>query len=125
MVGPGMVFRQQHGHYWFIISDPHQNPGMVACVNMTTRRDRPNEDYSCTLHHSDHAAVSHDSYIVYQRMQFFTVAQLHRMLSKNMAEYIPPPCSEALLEKLRKGAVTSRYTPQKCITLLREQGLLP
>lgn len=125
MVESGMVFRQQHGHYWFVISDPHQNPDMVVCVNMTTKRNLPHEDYSCALCHSDHAAVSHDSYIVYQRMQFFTVPQLQRMLNKNMAEYIPPPCSETLLDKLRKGAAASRYTPQKCITLLREQGFLP
>lgn len=119
-----MVFRQQHGHYWFVISDPGIDPDIVACVNMTTRRDLPNEDYSCLLCHADHPAVSHDSYIIYQRMQFFTVKQLNRMLDRSMAEYIPPPCSDALLAKIRKGAAASRHTPQKCVRLLKEQGLL-
>ena len=114
MIAKGQIYRLDKEHYCFVLSDPIQFPDAVVIVNMTTFHGTAGEDESCLIGHSDHTAISHQSWMFYQKAFIFTAKQIaHRERTGMIAEVLPDICSAPLLARIIEGAIKSNRTPKK------------
>lgn len=117
-----------HGHVYFIISDPSQNPSQIVHVNVTTLtpdagEHDPYNDRSCLLYPGEHPRIDRLSCIYYEGAQIGSLAHLeHKLFIK--AIYLTKPASSQMLQKMREGALRSEHIIPIAADILIEQNLV-
>ncbi|HEX7447564.1 MAG TPA: hypothetical protein VF306_08465 [Pirellulales bacterium] len=115
-------------HWYFIISDPRQNPSQIVQVNTTTLipdagSHDPYNDRSCILYAGEHPTITHTSCIYYWGTQIGSINDLARRLERH--EIKPgDPASPEMLEKMRQGALITEHIIPLAADILIEQGLV-
>ena len=110
-------------HLWVIISDPRQQSSTLVIVNFTTWYPDRDRDPTCMVQDGEHPFVDHPTCVSYRDAQMLTANLLDRWLrDRKMISHVR--VSEALLERIRHGAVASDFTPNEVLDFLREQGLI-
>ena len=107
-------------HLWVIVSDPHQDCEKVVVVSMTTYRD--GKDPACRLAPGDHPNIDHDTCMHYPKPQLLTCAKIEKAAEIGALEW-QEPVNQMVLERIRKGAVESRFIPIKFLQILLDQDL--
>lgn len=116
MLRPGDTFHSElDGHLWVVLTEP-DSQGRIICVNFTTRHAR--SDAATVCQPGEHRFFTHETVVAYRYAQ--------RYSTKTVTEYLQAgtfsakePCSSALLEKVREGALRSDFTPNHIISALR------
>ncbi len=120
----GTVYRLNGGHYYFVISDPSLDPDNIIVVNMTTRRGFASEDDSCILTDGEHYVIRHKSWVKYEKAEIVSLRMLNQRYTVGIiTDVFPDKCRPALIQRIIKGADTSKLTPKKVLRILQNQGL--
>jgi hypothetical protein len=114
---PGDTFHSDlDGHLWVVLTEP-DSQGRVVCVNFTTQHARSDAATVCQA--GEHPFFTHETVVAYRFAQRYT--------TKTVTEYLKTgtftakqPCSPALLNKVREGAVRSDFTPKHILAALRQ-----
>lgn len=95
---------------------------MIA--NVTSHR--PGKDESCVLEKGDHPCITHKSVVNYREARLVASAgnqSLEQLLKRgNLIQ--EERVSDAILERIRRGATVSRWIPKECRQFLAGHGLL-
>lgn len=108
-------------HLWIVLSDPKLNPDRVLIVNLTTLDAR--KERACILTIGEHPWIHHDTCVNYADSVVTTLQRLNAA-GDGGAIYMKDPLSEALLTKIREGALASERMPMDNAEVLFEQGLV-
>ncbi len=99
-------------HLWIVI---YSRNGQMVMVNFTSHVDGC--DDACTIEAGEHEYVSHKTVVAYGLARLIVGNHIDRIEKAGIRkEY--PPVSDVLLEKIRRGAIASRFTPNKIKRLL-------
>lgn len=110
-------------HLWIVISDTEQWPDEVVIVNFTTSRNPSWDDKSCIVQAGEHAYVNHRTYVNYRDAKIVSLPDLKRLKTKGLL-IRNSDVSDALLDRIRKGAESSKFTQLKIIEVLKRQGCI-
>jgi hypothetical protein len=118
MLGLGDTFllsspRNDAEHLWIVLTEPDEH-GLSLCVNVTSARDGC--DCTVELNPGDHPFIKHRSVIAYfdtRAMLLSDVEAMINMPNKSRVCKQQEPCDRALLEKILKGVLVSKFTPKK------------
>jgi hypothetical protein len=95
-------------HLYIIISIIDKQRALF--VNVTSKEE--NKDCTCTLVKGDHPFITHDSVINYGDAQDSLIYNIEQAIETKL--FTPhDPVSQALLKKIREGALISPAFPQK------------
>ena len=83
---------------------------ILICAFINSITEGKGFDKSCILDKGDCSFIKHPSYVVYDKMQFFTIQSLEGMLKDGKIK-IREHVDDAVLEKIRRGALNSKMTP--------------
>lgn len=97
-------------HLYFVLSDPVPPHNLALCVNITELKSF--HDRTVVLRASDHPHpfVTKDSSVLYSRMKELDMKRIGELIALNSNNIVckqHQPCSDALLQRLRQGAVQS------------------
>jgi hypothetical protein len=105
-----------------IISYPEKFPDRVLFVGTTSWNAR--EDHACVLQSGEHSTVTHRTCITYSRGNAkASDAELDALVKSGLLEVFEP-LSDAVLERIRTGAMESTRTPKEFKRMLIEQSLV-
>jgi hypothetical protein len=95
-------------HLWVVLTDPQDSPS-VAIVNLTTQTNIPDEPL--VLNTGEHAFIRHKTVVNYAEAKIVSAEELERLIEANLItpHHREPYCTPALLEKIRKGVLTSDF----------------
>jgi hypothetical protein len=113
--------RNQTEHLWIVVAEIDAVTGKAICVSVTTRR--PHSDPTCVLDVGDHPFVSHPSVIFYQDTRQMDLVLVESALTSGIRNFVctrHASCSDALLERIRKGLIESKQTPKGIKELCRK-----
>ena len=108
-------------HLWIVVAEIDGTAREAICVSVTTRRDY--SDSTCVLNVGDHPFVNRPSVIFYQDAREMDVALVEKALTSGIRNFVctpHDPCSDALLERIRKGLIDSKQTPKGIKALCRK-----
>lgn len=101
-----------NGHVWIVGTDPNRD-GEIAIFSLTSLRDYT-VDLTCVLRKGDHPFIDHDTVVDYRRSRLIMATDLQSWT--NAGDTRPQPsASDAVLLKLRRGAVASTFTGDEVI----------
>jgi hypothetical protein len=113
---PGDTFHSElDGHLWVVLTEPDAS-GRIVCVNYTTRHDRSDATTVCQA--GEHRFFTHETVVAYRYAQRYTTKTVAQYLEAGTFT-VKQPCSPALLNKVREGALRSDFTPNHIISALR------
>ena len=117
--GETFFFHQSYDkHLSIIISAPDLNPNEIVLANFTTwDKDK---DQSCVLEAGEHAFLKHRS-CVYYRWRTISLEQFRKALRKGAIRLTNDPVSPKVLEKLQRGALSSKLIPDRNKEILKKQ----
>ncbi len=122
--GEAITFRWS-AHLWVVVSDPKQNPDEVLLVNFSSVKPGVPCDPACIVKIGDHPYITAQSFVYYGYARIATNADLERQIASGQADAAAyPPVNTDLLDRIRKGAGTSRFIVRKHRQLLKDQGLI-
>jgi hypothetical protein len=108
-------------HLWIVLLDPEPS-GDTIIVNLTSREPH-HQDFDGVLNVGDHPFVKRESVINYAD-SLITDANLIEQTFPSTLGSKHSPCSPALLARVQKGLLDSRFTPGKIEDYFRiRQGL--
>lgn len=123
---PGAAFiNRQIGsvraYLWCVLSDPRVDFESIYIVNVTTYR--AGRDGSCILNAGDHAFIEHTSCVNYREG---AVTSLEKLISARRAGLLllQEPLHVEVLNRIRRGALESQFTPIGHCALLKKQDLV-
>jgi len=110
-------------HLWIVSSLPASD-GSLVIFNLTSHRSRGDE--TCVVEPGEHPFVKHRSVVAYARGQSLPEHVVKYMQARKL--YQPhQPVSDALRNRIQRGALASEFTSQKLQVIVREsmraQGL--
>jgi hypothetical protein len=108
-------------HLWIVLSKPELDPDRVLIVNLTSWRE--DKDQACMSEPADHPYVSRRSCVNYRASKIADGAQIERLVQSGRLEK-HVPVDMPLLERIREGAMRSRFMPLDHARLLIDQGLV-
>ena len=110
-------------HLYVVLSDPGQSLEQIFIVMVSTRSDGKEE--SCLLRVGDHPFLHHDSVVVYKIPPAMLVSktELDQWATDGILKD-KAPITTAVLERIRRGYVESRYRTDRVYQLLFRQGLV-
>ncbi len=91
-------------HLWIVVAEIDAAAGKAICVSVTTQRNY--SDSTCVLNAGDHPFVNRPSVIFYQDAREMDLALVEKALTSGIRNFVctrHAPCSDALLERIRKG----------------------
>jgi hypothetical protein len=95
-------------HLWFVCTNPDAT-GKVATVSLVSLKDW--SDRTCIVTPPDHPYVTHESVIYYQDACLREVAALEAALQNGLLQP-QQVATDALMQRIRAGAVASRFVPR-------------
>jgi hypothetical protein len=96
-------------HLWFVLSDPDAN-GEVVCVSLTSHENH--EDGTTICRRGEHPFITHDSIVLYASARRMQVAAIEAAINATIGRVRRDArCSDELLERIRRGAIQSVFTP--------------
>jgi hypothetical protein len=118
-VNRGDTFRYaatySRSHLWVVTVVPGDG---VLAFNATTH----DCDESCVLNPGDHPFIRESSVICYRAGQLFTSPQIEGFIAGGLWA-MDKPVSPEVLERIRVGAVISKFTKEDFKTLLYRDGV--
>jgi hypothetical protein len=125
-MGPGDTFittdpAVYDKHLWIIVSDPAQDEDEIVILNLTTAAKH--HDKTCLLDVGDHPFIKRPSAVNYGKGYVVSQAILESRLLRKIIEH-RQPISQAVLERIRRGAATSMFLPIGQYKILRAQGII-
>ena len=109
-------------HLWFVLSNPALDSGQVLIVNISSCKGAYTEDSTCILEPGDHPFVKRASFVYFAKARCPSVAQLEAGFQKELFRFLEKATPE-LLERIRRGALSSPFMARKYKDLLKEQDL--
>jgi hypothetical protein len=97
-------------HLWIIITDPEPHNNLSIIVNVTTLRSH--SDTTVVLKAGDHPYIVHDSCMFYADARLTRPSEIEKAINLGVCRK-RQPCSDALLERIKKGLLTSEQTKNK------------
>ena len=110
-----------NSHLCIIISDPSKNPDEIVMAWFTTWEAY--KDQACILYCDDHPFVKHETCINYESIYPPWTQKKLRSLIESGKVQLRERVSQQVLEKIIKGADSSRFIPNKCWVIMDKQGL--
>ena len=119
MLGVGSTFllpKSGRGieHLWIVLTDPDSN-GLSVCVNVTTNRF--GADTTVLLMPGDHPFIRHESVIHFEDARFIDLRRVQELLSRGSSGQFAcrtlEHCTHILLDRIRKGLLLSKRTPNE------------
>jgi len=117
VVDPGVSY---DAHLWIVLSKPELDPDHVLLVNFTSWRS--DKDQACILEPGDHPYVKKKTCVNYADSKIVSETQIQRLIHAGKLEH-HAPIDLPLLERMREGAMQSRFMPLDHAQLLVDQGL--
>ena len=110
-------------HTWVVLSDPTLDPGRVLIVSFTSYAAGLDLDASCVVEPAEFALLTNRSCLYYADVREASVPALQAIRA---AGRLQPrsPVPDALLQRIRDGAIASDECKEKHKKLLRDQGLV-
>jgi hypothetical protein len=102
-------------HLWIVIGI--NNDGQIALVNLTTKH--PNKDESCIIQREEHPFIKHETIAEYRMARPLNPDEVKLPDQIGIRKRFDP-VSKSLLERLQKGALASKFTPQNVQQVVRE-----
>ena len=99
-------FPKEKKHYHVIVADIAEN-NCYACVFISSIKDNVPFDNACILRKGDAEFIRHDSYVVYQRLNFIDKADTERKIEYGIYKK-QGTVSIEVLERIKAGANISR-----------------
>lgn len=96
-------------HLWVILTLPFSDPQKIVMVMLTSKRDY--SDTTVVLNKGDHPFIIRPTVILYSSANLFKTDELIKDIKLNIArprEHF----NELVLEKIKKGLLTSKFTPK-------------
>ena len=120
-LGDTFRLRGLDDHLIIIISEPARGPERIVTANFTSWR--PDKDQSCLVEAGEHSFVKKRSCVEYRRDKLMTLSQYDaHMASGRLTAH--DPVSQALLNRILRGAAKSPYIPLGNRQILVDQGLI-
>lgn len=94
-------------HVWIICTRPDM-AGKIVLLNMTSRRR--GSDQTCLLLKGDHPTVTHPTVINFREGWVRPLERVEWLVQSRALQH-EPAASFTLLDRMRKGALLSRFTP--------------
>jgi hypothetical protein len=111
-------------HLNILISDPVLDPEKLVVVNISSLRENNSLlDRTCVLNAGDHAAITHDSFIVFSESYETSVEMLQYKLEHKELQRAAALESSALQKILQKCS-DARLFKRAFKSLLRDQNLI-
>jgi len=108
-------------HLWIVLSKPELDSLHVLIANLTSWR--ADKDQACVLEPGDHPYIKKRSCVNYADSKIVTVRAIETLLQERLVEK-HTPVSVPLLERIREGAMQSRFMPLEHAALLMDQKLV-
>ena len=109
-------------HLWIVVSNPDAE--QVLIVNFTSfRGGGVYHDPACIVEKDEHPYLMHRSWIRYEDAMLVPAKGLREIFRRSLLRR-HEPVSEALLARIRRGAVESENVPLKCRQAILDQGLV-
>ena len=97
-------------HLWIVVTEPSGTPAEVAIVSLTS--DRPGKDSTVRLGPADHPFIRKPTVVFYPDTRIMAVGAIEGEVNSAGATF-HGDCSEALLERVRQGLLSSPFTPRR------------
>lgn len=108
-------------HLWIVLSKPELDQEHILLVNFTGWR--PDKDQACILDKGDHPYLTKKTCVNYADSKIVTAEHIGKLVrSRDLTKHIP--VALALLERIREGAMRSKFMPLDHGQLLIDQGLV-
>lgn len=124
----GDTFFMQSGfgeHLFVVLKDPTTYPdegyGQRLClvsVNLTSVREGRNIDSACIIRQGEHPFIQHDSYILYEKMEFMDYQRTCEAVNSSVYR-ASTPVSPELLQRIIEGIQQSNVVKRKFKNLFR------
>jgi hypothetical protein len=108
-------------HLWIVVSRPETDNDNVLIVNLTSWRC--DKDQACVLDVGDHPYIRKKTCVNYPDSKIVSSQQLDALIQSGHLEKHDPVTME-LLERIRQGAMLSRFMPLDHAQILIDQGLV-
>lgn len=106
-------------HLNIVLFDPNQFPDLgygnrlcIVKVNITTLHKDKYFDPACIVSKGEHPFVTHDSFVLYQKLEIEDFAHVHKCVNEGPWRPADPISAELLL-RMQQGVKTSSDTPRK------------
>ncbi len=109
--------RSETPHLWIVCFENPEDADERVVFSVTS--DGPHvSDRSCELKVGDHEFIQHDSVVLFRKGAIVTVGTLQGWTNRGNI-VIKDPASAALVERIRKAALESQFTPRDVKAVLR------
>jgi hypothetical protein len=115
---PGVSY---DAHLWIVLSKPELDEKHVLIANLTSWRS--DKDQACVLGPGDHPYIRKKTCVNYADSRIVAAETIARLIQSGHVEK-GTPVSLQLLERIREGAMLSRFMPLDHGQLLIDQGLV-
>jgi hypothetical protein len=102
-------FSGQTEHLYFILTEPNSD-GEVVIVNVTTHP--PVVDRTMALECGDHPFINQTSFLYYRAARMVSMQTINRAREQGLIKP-QPKLNDSHLQRIRRGAIESRLTPNK------------
>lgn len=118
VTNPGVSY---DAHLWIVLSKPELDTEHILIVNLTSWR--PDKDQACILNPGDHPYIKKKTCVNYALSKIVAADHIGRLVRSHDLEK-DVRLSMELLERVREGAMLSKFMPLDHGQLLIEQGLV-
>ena len=108
-------------HLWIVLSKPELDPAHILIANLTSWRS--DKDQACVLLPGDHPFIRKKTCVNYADSKIVGEAKIEDLLRIGRLQK-REPVAMPLLERIREGAMQSRFIPLDHGQLLIDQGLV-
>lgn len=100
-------------HLFFVLNNPKDGEAVLACLSSMHQY----ADRTCIVNPGDHPFIRHKSFIDYRHCRTDRVTHLTTLLERGYIQRMDK-ASDALVERILKGAKRSEHTKQRILDLL-------
>ena len=115
---PGMSY---DAHLWIVLSKPELDADHILIANLTSWR--ADKDQTCALQPGDHPYIRKRTCVNYADSKIVSENDIERLFQAGLLEK-DAPIEMPLLDRIREGAMASRFVPLDHAQLLVDQGLV-
>ncbi len=115
---PGLSY---DAHLWIVLSKPELDSTHILIANLTSWR--ADKDQTCVLDLGDHPYIKKKTCVNYADSKIVSQENIAKLFEADLVEK-DTPVEIPLLQRIREGAMQSRFTPLDHAQLLIDQGLV-